>query len=115
MNCRLRAPAQTQKSEHEGGCRIRGAAQRPLEVTEPGHRPSERRLHCVEGCLGVGKHRCGRVLSAAEPICGFGRVDSDRLELWWGEAQNLRTPKHPSIRASESQIASVCPLPSEAA
>ena len=102
---------------------VRGAAPRPLEVTEPGHRPSERRLHCVEvwsaspdshrpskhnvsgmpkgridvlrpSSLGVGHHCCGRVLSAAEPICGFGRVDADGSELWWGEAQNLGTPKH---------------------
>ena len=57
-------------------------------------------------CLGVGQHRCGCVLSATEPICGFG-VDSDGLELCRGEAQNLGTPKHP-CRASENEISSVC-------
>ena len=35
--------------------------------------------------------------------------DSDGFELCWSEAQNLGTPKHPCIRASESQISSVCP------
>ena len=94
-----------QQREHEGGRCVRGAAPRPLEVTEPGHLPSERRLHCVEvwrafsnsrrpskhnlsvmskcrigvlcpSGLGVGHHRCGRVLSAAEPTNGYGRVDS---------------------------------------
>ena len=129
---RLRAPAQAQGREHEGSRCVRCSAPRPLEMTEPSQRAAQRSWSALrnsrrpsqddqsvrsEGrvdvfcprCPGAGQHRCGCVLSSAEPISGFGRVYSDGLELCRSEAQNLRAPKHPRIRASESQIASVCP------
>ena len=134
---RLRAPAQSQEREHEGGRCVRCAAPRPLEMTEPGQGAAQRGLHGFEVwsafpnsrrpsqddqsvmsksrvdvfapcCLGVCQHRCGSVLPSAEPACGFGRVDSDGLELCWSEAQNLGTLKHPCIGASEGELASVC-------
>ena len=90
-------------------------------MTEPGQGAAQRGLHGVEvgsafpntrhvfgpRCLGVGQHRSGSVLPLAEPVSGFGSVDSDGLELCWSEAQHLGTPKHPCVRASEGELASV--------